>query len=141
MFFVRTQNPHDWDSPRYQFTRRQSRAWGQLWSIAQLETDPRRGRSREADDEDPPDDPWTLLQAVCMHFCVELLNQRASVHEYECALVCALTVLGRSPQGWRDADSYPQVLSRMIKIARFMVLYTAVRLDPHSHEIVMYLRG
>lgn len=29
----------------------------------------------------------------------------------------------------------------MIKIARFMVLHTAVRLDPNAHEIVMYLRG
>jgi hypothetical protein len=29
----------------------------------------------------------------------------------------------------------------MIKIARFIVLHTAVRLDPNSSEIVQYLRG
>ncbi|KAJ5882686.1 uncharacterized protein N7473_011120 [Penicillium subrubescens] len=62
MFFVRTQAPHDWVSPTYQFTRRQRRAWEQFWSVAQLETDARRGRNRDADDEDPPDDPWTLIR-------------------------------------------------------------------------------
>lgn len=29
----------------------------------------------------------------------------------------------------------------MIKIARFMLVHTAVRLDPNADEIVMYLRG
>jgi hypothetical protein len=71
-----------------------------------------------------------------MHFCVELLNDRVVVHEYKCALVCALAILGCSPYGWRDTDSYPPMLSRMIKIARFIVLHTAIRLDPNSSEIV-----
>lgn len=76
-----------------------------------------------------------------MYFCVELLNDRVAVHEYKYALVCVLAVLGCSLYGWRDTDSYPPVLSRIIKIARFIVLYTAVRLDPNSSEIVQYLRG
>ncbi|EDN04933.1 predicted protein [Histoplasma mississippiense (nom. inval.)] len=40
------------------------------------------------------------------------------VEDYECALVDALAVLGRGEYGWRDAESYPPILSRIIKVAR-----------------------
>ena len=35
MFFARTQVPHEWSSPKYPFTRRQKRAWENLWDEAQ----------------------------------------------------------------------------------------------------------
>ncbi len=65
---------------------------------------------------------------------MELLNQSMRVHEYECALVCALSVLGVREDGWRDTEDYPPILSRMIKIARFMVVVKAMRLDPHGYD-------
>lgn len=40
------------------------------------------------------------LQEACLDFCIELLNQRIQVHEYDCALVCALAVLGCRFDGW-----------------------------------------
>ena len=60
---------------------------------------------------------------------MELLNQRIQVHEYDCALVCALAVLGRRYNGWRDPEDYPPILSKIIKIARFLVVLKAYRLD------------
>jgi hypothetical protein len=70
----------------------------------------------------------------CLEVCIELLNQSQRVHDYECALVCALSVLGVKEGGWRDEDDYPQILSRMIKVARFMVVVKAMRLDPHGYD-------
>lgn len=43
-----------------------------------------------------PDDQANRLQPVearCIDFVIELLNQRIQSSEYECALVCALAVL------------------------------------------------
>ena len=71
---------------------------------------------------------------------MELLNQRTRVEDYECALICALAVQGRGEAGWRDADSYPPILSRIIKIARFMIVHKAMRLDPQAGEMIKILR-
>ncbi|CAL5865802.1 uncharacterized protein PFLUO_LOCUS8 [Penicillium psychrofluorescens] len=90
----------------------------------------------------PTDDRYQMspIQVACMDFCIELLNQRVGAKEYECALVCALAVLGRGRDRWRDAESYPPILSKMIKIGRFMVLHKALRLDPHAEQILDYMR-
>jgi hypothetical protein len=142
MFFVRTQVPRDWESPKYQFTSRQRRAWSRLWSEAQQPTEaPTSVQGPDDMDVDESEDEWTPIQAACMQFCIELLNQHTSADEYECPLVRALAVLGCKPEGWHDTDSYPPILSKMIRIARFMVVHTAVRLDPNGDEIVAYLRG
>ncbi|KAH2165416.1 hypothetical protein KXV74_005446 [Aspergillus fumigatus] len=53
------------------------------------------------------------------------------------ALVCAMAVLGRGVDGWRDADSYPPILSRVIKIARFFVVEKVLWLDPAAMQIVV----
>ncbi|KAJ5422793.1 hypothetical protein N7491_011238 [Penicillium cf. griseofulvum] len=76
-----------------------------------------------------------------MDFCIELLNQRIGVSEYESAFVCALAVLGRTSYGWMDTDSYPPILSKILKIARFIVLHKAVRLDPYVDELIASFRG
>lgn len=67
-----------------------------------------------------------------MDFYIELLNQRIRAEEYEYALVYALAVLGRGRDRWWDVESYPPILSKVIKISRFMVLHKALRLDPHA---------
>ncbi|EDN04237.1 predicted protein [Histoplasma mississippiense (nom. inval.)] len=76
------------------------------------------------------------MQMACLDFCIELLNQRVQVEDYECALVDALAVLGRGEYGWRDAESYPPILSRIIKVARFMVVHKAVRLDANASDML-----
>jgi hypothetical protein len=77
---------------------------------------------------EPEEDAWqiTAIEKACLEFCIELLNQRYRIHEYESALVCAIAVLGRSEKGWRDADSYPLILSRVIKVARFLLVQKAL---------------
>ncbi|KAH2061084.1 hypothetical protein KXX03_004433 [Aspergillus fumigatus] len=48
-----------------------------------------------------------------------------------------MAVLGRGVDGWRDADSYPPILSRVIKIARFFVVEKVLWLDPAAMQIVV----
>ncbi|KAJ5211420.1 hypothetical protein N7472_001559 [Penicillium cf. griseofulvum] len=40
-----------------------------------------------------------------------------------------------------DTDSYPPILSKILKIARFIVLHKAVRLDPYVDELIASFRG
>ncbi|KAL5366530.1 hypothetical protein BJX96DRAFT_180811, partial [Aspergillus floccosus] len=114
-FFARTQAPHEWKSPAYDFTPRQRQKWARLWAAVQV-ADVVIGAEEALQ-------PWimTAREQACLEFCVELLNQRQRSHEYESALVCAMAVLGRSEGGWRTADSYPPILSKVIKIARFFI--------------------
>src|SRR5689334_10691776 len=70
----------------------------------------------------------TAIQKACLDFCVELLNMEIEFTEYESALVCALAVLGVSETGWRGPDTYPPILSAVIKCARFMVVQKAVHM-------------
>lgn len=132
-FFARTQHPQAWQSPAYQFTARQQQKWAQLWQLVQHpEPQP------ELQDVDEALQPWLLerREQACLEFCVELLNQRHRTHKYESALVCAMAVLGRGVDGWRNTDSYPPILSRVIKIARFFVVEKALWLDPAAMQIV-----
>lgn len=82
----------------------------------------------------------TPIDVACLDFCIELLNQRIQVEDYECALVCALAVLGRGEGGWRNAESYPPILSKIMKIGRFMVVHKAMRLDPKASDMMHLLR-
>ncbi|KAH3536963.1 hypothetical protein KXW20_002161, partial [Aspergillus fumigatus] len=52
------------------------------------------------------------------------------------ALVCAMAVLGQGEAGWRDPESYPPILSRVIKVARFMVVQKALWMDPNPWQII-----
>jgi hypothetical protein len=74
--------------------------------------------------DDPQMAAWAMtdIKKACLEFCIELLNQRHRSHEYESALVCAMAVLGQGETGWRDPESYPLILSQVIKIVRFMVV-------------------
>jgi hypothetical protein len=70
-----------------------------------------------------------------MEFCISLLRQKIRDHEYGCAFICASAVLGRKISGWDGVEDYPPKISSLIKIARFLVLYKAIRLDPDSLAI------
>ncbi|KAH3516571.1 hypothetical protein KXV64_007585 [Aspergillus fumigatus] len=47
-----------------------------------------------------------------------------------------MAVLGQGETGWRDPESYPPILSRVIKIARFMVVQKALWMDPDPWQII-----
>ncbi|KAL2812240.1 hypothetical protein BDW59DRAFT_167854 [Aspergillus cavernicola] len=76
------------------------------------------------------------IEQACLEFCIELLNQHHQSHEYESALVCAMAVQGWGEASWRDPDNYPPILSRVIKVARFMVVQKALWLDPRAMDII-----
>lgn len=202
MFFARTQIPHEWQSPKYNFNTRQRSAWDYLWEMAELsirhpapeldsteqfrqlgdqptedttrphaqnakhvadtpslyneqtddDTDDEYGVTSDhgQDDHHVPDPrqpentitgvpPLTKLQRACLDFCIELLNQNIRSDEYECALVCAMAVQGSGVAGWRSCDSYPPILSKVIKLARFMVVHKALLLDPMAAQMMQHL--
>jgi hypothetical protein len=79
------------------------------------------------------------IDSACLNFCIELLNHRIKVEDYESALICATAVLGRGEAGWRTAESYPPILSKLIKIARFMVVHKALKLDSTAEAMLYQL--
>jgi hypothetical protein len=153
-FFARTQRAHEWKSPQYRFTRQQHEAWKALVCEARrrADSDNRLGDSNNDDNDDSNNDDndsnnddnndddeahpkLTPIQKACLGFCVALLNQTIRRNEYDCALVCALAVLGVKEDGWKGPELYPPVLSSVIKVARFMVVQQALELsDPFSDD-------
>ena len=115
MFFARTQAPHKWNSPIYRFKRRQRMAWDALWRAAEGRTHTGRPEPIASQDADDQANRLEPVEARCMDFVIELLNQQTQSSEYECALVCALAVLGMSDHDsgrpWKDPHSYPPILS------------------------------
>lgn len=77
-----------------------------------------------------------MLEQACLEFCIKLLNQQYRVQEYESPLIYTMAVLGRSEHGWRDADSYPLILSWVIKVARFLLVQKALWMDPDPAGIM-----
>jgi hypothetical protein len=135
MFLVRTQVEHDWESPGYRFTPRQQHTWQILWQRT-ADLGAMAGGAAEENGRQPvaPMAILSPLQAACLDFCIELLNQSVEQHEYDSAMICALAVLGRQADGWSGPEDYPNLLSRVIKISRFLVVLKAIRLDPRMAE-------
>jgi hypothetical protein len=69
-------------------------------------------------------EPLNGIEKACLGFCIELLNQRIHNREYDMALVCASAVLGLHPTqgGFRDPESYPPILSAIVKVVYFIVI-------------------
>jgi hypothetical protein len=152
MFFWRTQQPHEWRSPRYRFTRRQREAWERLVEAvvsgaevdtnadtdtdADTETDADTDVETVAGDEDKtiPVPPLSPIQKRCLDFCIELLNQREVQREYDSAMVCAMAILGLRERGWRTPKDYPPMLSSIVKVARFMIIQKAIELAGPMRE-------
>lgn len=169
MFFLRTKRTHEWESPKYKFTRVQKKCWGKMMLEAESEVQAnkskgsniRRNKSKSKDtwssreegiDEvqeareeaavEAQEESLTALQLACLEFCISLLDQRGSGSEYDCALVKAIAILGVDMNGWKGVDVYPPILSRLIKVARFMVIQRAYHhTQLRDEEQVMADRG
>ncbi|KAL5042126.1 hypothetical protein BDW71DRAFT_155206 [Aspergillus fruticulosus] len=155
LFIIRTQTDWPWrrKKPGYVMTARQQKTWRRLWQMAmQAEPAPEPAAEPAAEPEPhwSPDpmapgdlDPsriepfiMTPMETACLEFCIELLNQKIKVHEYEIPLVCAMAVLGQGERAWHDFTSYPPIISRVLKVARFMVVQKALWLDPQHLDII-----
>ena len=142
---ARTQADWPWKAQRlvYGMTARQQRYWQRLWELAQQAADARASLDPMETEEMEIEGAegalaWAMtpMETACLEFCIELLNQRYRTQEYESPLVCAMAVLGRSEKGWRDADSYPPIISRVVKVARFLLVQKALWMDPDVEGII-----
>ncbi|KAL4860531.1 hypothetical protein BDV12DRAFT_204941 [Aspergillus spectabilis] len=139
LFIARTQADWPWRDrkPGYIMTTRQRKTWRKLWQLA-VQAPPSPGDDNRRSSPDPmetEDDQMQLfimspIETACLEFCIELLNQKTKVHEYESALVCSMAVLGRGVQAWLGPESYPPIISRVLKVARFMIVQKALWRDP-----------
>jgi hypothetical protein len=125
-FFVRIKQAHGWQSPGYKFNRRQDRAFRRLITTAEqsvVKADDISDVDTESTSSSD-EQAMTELHSACLSFCIELLNQKIYNYEYGIALICALATLGvsLSGTGFRGADTYPSILSVVIKVAHFMVV-------------------
>ena len=159
MFFVRTQQPHSWKSPQYKFSSRQQTTFQRLRQTTYDEVESRQKiRSPETkvngdDENDSADGHGDVdedegqrahevvhlegLPRACLDFCMALLCETAREHEYEHALVCALAVLAVDGKGWKGYDTYPPILSSVIKISRFMTIqhgFHGSRIDEQGEQ-------
>jgi hypothetical protein len=152
-FFVHTRQDHTWKSPVYKFNHRQDRAFQRMMAAARLAVDGAGEPSDSESDstESDSDVEGELIapaiadvQQACLLFCVELLNQTIHNCEYDMALVCGLAALGINPsgRGFRGADTYPSILSAVIKVAHFMIVQQAERIaQPTAGEYEEFSAG
>jgi hypothetical protein len=151
LFLFRTQQAHEWQSPQYQFNHRQARAYSDMITaveyalaadedadtLSQTDSDSNLDSDLDIDAPARPNCTGTLssassiAQATVLRFCIELLNQKVNRRESDMALVGALAVLGISPSGnsFRGPESFPSILSSIIKVAHFMVVQYAETLS------------
>ncbi|PTU19051.1 hypothetical protein P175DRAFT_0510356 [Aspergillus ochraceoroseus IBT 24754] len=59
---------------------------------------------------------------ACLEFCIKLLNQKIKVYKYESPLICAMAVLGQGEVTWQGPESYPPIISQVLKVARFILV-------------------
>ena len=150
MFFVRTQQRHEWKSPEYRFNQRQQQAFDQLIDAAEqcVDSDSDSNSNSDSNSEDGKSSNegnvtdntsgrqcMTAIQKACLTFCIELLNQTMYSRESDMALVCALAIIGVNPKGtgFHSTKSFPSKLSAIIKISHFMVVQQA-------HEVAESIR-
>jgi hypothetical protein len=151
MFFARTRKAESREAaPKYRLTRQQEEAWVQFIREAKKEIreeggklmkiDPKKKRKkrrtrddadseeeehREEQPEEAEQQELTAIQRACLRFCMALLDQRNIDHDYDSAFVCGLAVLEVKEVGWKGVDQYPPILSKLIKISRFIVVQQA----------------
>ena len=103
------------------------------------EVEDEEGEAEEEDgdsqSEAPSETPvMTAIQEACLEFCITLMDQSVTRREYDNPLVCALAVLGVQEDGWKGPESYPPILSAVIKVARFMVVQKALNMSPAEED-------
>ena len=146
-FIARTQVPQKRKCPVYGMTPQQRKKWRRLWQATLDPVVSQHSVDKEVDtnmDEDTDNNTensirqWQIskIEQACLAFCIELLNQTYHAQEYENMLICTIAVVEYGKFGWRDPESYPPILSRVIKVARFMVVQQVLWLDPDILQII-----
>lgn len=113
--------------PRYRFTEQQLRSWRELYAAigAGYSEPPDMPSSPDANEHLDPTPPLTTLQAACLEFCIQLLNQWVMRRDYDSPLICALCMLATTNAGFVSPDGYITILSDVIGTSRYLVLLHA----------------
>ncbi len=93
-----------------------------------------RGNSDGNSNDDPIPIRLSGLALHCLRFCMALLGRRTRGREYELPMIGAMAVLGIKPGGWRGPSEYPPIMSKVIKMSRFMVIQQAYQQVDEDHE-------
>ena len=131
MFFVRTQAAHAWRSPPYRFTQSQLDAYTRLIAEAERVNEERE----DGEEEEEEDQGMTPIRQACLDFCIELLNQEMEFSEWDCALNCAMAVLGVKGSGWQPEAVYTSWISSIMKCARYMVVQKATGMTVPAGDV------
>ena len=65
----------------------------------------------------------TRLERAYLEFSLALLDQSSFEDKYKLLLINALVVLGLTKDGFKGTNTYPSLLSLVIKISQFFILY------------------
>lgn len=97
----------------------------------------REGVEEEGDHESREEEKTELteLEDACLEFCIAILDQKSVNQDYDSAMICATAVLGVKEEGWKGTDQYPPILSKLIKIARFLVIQKAFKDEAPSSDV------
>jgi len=139
MFFVRTQAAHDWKSPVYRFTQAQLDKFRRL--IEEVEHVIEEREEVEGMEEEEEEEGMTPVRQACLDFCIELLNQEMVFSEWDCALNCAMAVLGVEKEGWRQEWVYTSIISSVVKCARYMVVEKAAGMAASASDGIGLVGG
>ena len=155
---ARQRQSDPWKMLKYRFTKDQRQAWRSLNDAIQVEVENASQIAREdqssvargerrfnsafniideasTDEESTAkDSPLNVLEALCLKFCISLLDQQITRHEYDNPLMCALAVLEIDQDRWMGSNRYSPILFVMIKVSRMMVVQQAWKLSDHAQS-------
>ena len=61
---------------------------------------------------------------MCLELCITLLNYKLGNDKYKSVIISGLAMMGfHNDRGWLNAKDYTTKYSRVIKIARMLVVY------------------
>ncbi|KAL4910713.1 hypothetical protein BDW74DRAFT_172183 [Aspergillus multicolor] len=100
--------------PEIMFTEAQRVGWKRLWLSAQGEAVAKQAES-------------------------SIEHRRHNVYEH--ALVCAMGVQGYEETEWRRSEAYTRMLSELIQIAQFLVVYNAFCISSPDRENIFQSQG
>ena len=69
-----------------------------------------------------------MLHESCLYFCLNLLQQRARVSEYESSLICVLIILDLTKKEFKKSKQYTSLLLFVIKISQYLIVRATIRL-------------
>lgn len=115
--------------PRYHMTAGQISWLHKIKQVVDWEEEGGEHRAEHSSDEEEEEFSEAeeeLLESHVLAWLISLLDHHSKDDAYKSAFISATAVLGiDSDRGWKDAMSYPPIISAIVTVARMLVLYRA----------------